>query len=185
MGLAPGPSCAEESERGARRPGDGEGDKADEQIELARVGESGVLEVEAAGLGVAKETFDGPAPAVGGERLPGGAVGGDDDPLAGLEPLGGEAEAVAAALSAGAEPAAEDLGAPAPVQAGVEGEFMALPGGDAQVAAQADGEGDVVFTEKIGLVAADELPVGEQEPDGGEIEEPEVAAHQRDPLAAA
>ncbi len=160
MGLSLGPSGAEEVKRGARGPGEGEGDEAHQEAELARVGEAGVLEVEAAGLGVAEETFDGPAPAIGGERLTGSAVGGDDQPLAGLEPLGGEAEAVAATAPAGAEPAAEMLGAQAPVQAGVEAEFMALPGGDAQVAAQADGEGDVVFAEKIDPVAAPRLRGG-------------------------
>ena len=90
MGLSLGPAGAEEAQRGARGPGEGEGDEAHQEAELARVAEAGVLEVEAAGLGVAKETFDGPAPAVGRERQPGRAVGGDDEPLAALEPLGGE-----------------------------------------------------------------------------------------------
>ncbi len=150
MGFSPWPFCAEEVARGACRPGDGQRDQAHEQIELFRVGEAGVLEVEAAGLGVAEQTFDGPALAVGVEGEAGPGIGGEDQPLAIAEGLGDEAETVAATVPAGAEPAGENLGAQAPVQAGVEGELMALPGGDAQVATQADGEGDVVFTQEIG-----------------------------------
>ncbi len=54
MGLAPWPSGAEEVARGAGRPGDGQRDEAHQEAELLRVGEAGVLEVEAAGLGVAE-----------------------------------------------------------------------------------------------------------------------------------
>ena len=61
MSLALWPFCAEEVAGGSGRPGEGEGDEAHQQVELARVGEAGVLKVEATGLGVAEETLDGPA----------------------------------------------------------------------------------------------------------------------------
>jgi hypothetical protein len=44
--------------------------RATREVELLGVGEAGVLEVEAAGLGVAEEALDRPAFAVGGEGCP-------------------------------------------------------------------------------------------------------------------
>ena len=133
----------------------------------------------------AEQTFDGPALGVGDEGEAGSGVGGDDQPLAGLEALGGEAQGVASAARASAEPAGQHLGAATPVEAGIEREFMALCRGDAQVAAQADGEGDIVFTQEIGPSPAEKLPVGKQQPDAQYIEKPGEAAHQRDALVGA
>jgi len=160
VGLALWPSGAEEVAGGACRPGDGPRDEAHQQVGLARVGETGVLEVEAPGFGISKEALDGPSLAVCVERLAGRLVGGDDEPLTARERFGGEAEAVASALSAGAEPAAEVLAPPAPVQAGLQREFVAILGCDAQVATQANGEGDVVFTQEIGPCMAPRLRGG-------------------------
>ena len=124
MSLALWPLGAEEVASGAGRPGEGEGDEAHQQVELARVGEAGVLEVEAPGFGISKETLDGPSLAICVERPTGRLVGGDDEPLTARERFGGEAEAVASAPGAGAEPAGEVLAPPAPVEAGVEREFV-------------------------------------------------------------
>ncbi len=164
MGLPPWPAGAEEVAGGAGRPGGGQRDEAHQQVELARVGEAGVLEVEAAGLGVAEQTLDGPALAVGVAGGAGLGIGGEDQPLAPPitvpEGLGDEAQAVAPMVFAGAEPTGKHLGALAPVEAVVEGEFMTILGSDAQVTAQADGEGDVVFTQEIGPGMAPRLRGG-------------------------
>ena len=66
MGLAGWGVLAEAGSGGADGPGDGEGLERGEEMQLGRVGEAGVLEIQAAGLGVAEERFNGPAFAVGG-----------------------------------------------------------------------------------------------------------------------
>ena len=65
--FAGGGLAARQDRGGLGSPGDREGDEAEEQVELAGGDEPGVLEVEAAGLGVAEEAFDGPALAVSRE----------------------------------------------------------------------------------------------------------------------
>ena len=89
--LAGGLASSEEVGGGAAGPGQGEGDEGHQQIELAGVGQARVLEVEAAGLGVAEEAFDGPAFAIGRQRGARRDVGDDDQPFV-LQPLGGEGE---------------------------------------------------------------------------------------------
>ena len=75
--FAGGCVAPDEDRGGLGGPGDRESDEAEEQGELAG-GEPGVLEIEAAGFGVAEEAFDGPALAVGREGGAGRGVGGDD-----------------------------------------------------------------------------------------------------------
>ncbi|PKP63288.1 MAG: hypothetical protein CVT86_05630 [Alphaproteobacteria bacterium HGW-Alphaproteobacteria-8] len=56
----------------ASGPDDGERRQRHEQGELAGVGETGVLDVQAAGLRGAEQAFDRPAFAIGGEGLAAG-----------------------------------------------------------------------------------------------------------------
>ncbi len=53
---------------GAASPGNGQRDKRHEQAELARISQAGVLDVEAAGLGIAEDALDRPPFAVGPQR---------------------------------------------------------------------------------------------------------------------
>ena len=95
--------------------------------EPAGAGEAGVLEVEAAGLGVGEEALDRPALAVGVEGGARRQVGDDDQPLV-LEPPGGEAEEGGAAgegLVAGAHAGMEEAGAAGAAEPGVKGELVA------------------------------------------------------------
>ena len=175
-------AAAVEIDGGAPGPDEGEGHEGHQQVELARVGEAGVLEVEAAGLGVAEHALDGPALAVGGERGAGRQVGDDDQPL-GREALDGEVElrgGLGVLAAVGPEPGAERPGLPGAAQAGEQRELAAVRGDDAQVLAQPDGEGDIVLVEEFQPVGADELPVGQQLADGRGREMGEIALDQRD-----
>lgn len=66
---------------GATSPGNGQRDKRHEQAELARICQAGVLDVEAAGLGVAEEALDRPAFAVGSQRCLRLDIGCHDQPF--------------------------------------------------------------------------------------------------------
>jgi tartrate dehydrogenase/decarboxylase / D-malate dehydrogenase len=80
------------------------------------------------------------------------------------------------------EATAEESGPSAAPQMG--GEPQVTPGFDGlAVAAPADGERDAVLTKELAPFRPDELAVGEQEPDGPRVEQPQVAPHQRDPLS--
>jgi hypothetical protein len=94
---------------------------------------------------------------------------------------GGEVEDRPVGGAIGPEAGAEDAGPVAVAQAGEEGEFGAVLGDHAQVVAQADRERDVVIVEECQPLRADELPVGEKEPDCRGREVRQIAPHQRDP----
>ena len=165
-------------------PGDREGDEAEEQIELARGDEAGVLEVEAAGLGVAEETFDGPTLTVGREGGAGRGVGGDDEEFAALEASRREVQPKRTGGIAASQRGAERVDAAAFSQPRAQREAAAVLGGDDHLLLHADREGKVVFLEEIHPFEPDELPVRKQQPDACRPEDRQVAPHQRDPLAA-
>ena len=80
MALARRCALAEVVRGGASGPAEGARDEGHEQSGFARVGEGRALKIEAAGLGIAEQTFDRPTLSVG---LNGGArcnVGQDDQP---------------------------------------------------------------------------------------------------------
>ncbi len=167
MGFALGGSLPEQVRGGPPGPDDGESDKRHQEGELARVGDAGILKVEASGLGVAEQAFDGPSLAVGGQRLSGRDVGDHDQPFA-VETLGGEVQERRVAglcIFAGADTGLEELGAPGEAEPGEEREITAVLGGDTQVLAQADREGNVVIVQEFKPLGTDELAIRQQEPD--------------------
>ena len=120
--------ASEEDRGGPRGPGEGEGDEGDEQVELSGHDEAGVLEIEAAGLGVSEEAFDGPALAVGREGGAGRGVGGDDEEGPVVETPGGEVKPQGSpglAAGVGAEGGADGADAAALAQERTEGEAAA------------------------------------------------------------
>jgi len=56
---------------GAAGPCDGERHDGEQGVQLSGIGDMGILDVEAAALGIGKEAFDGPALAIEPERTPG------------------------------------------------------------------------------------------------------------------
>lgn len=72
-------------------PGDGQGQDSGERVDLGGMGQAGVFEVEAAGLGVAEQTFDAPASPVDLKRPPRlDGVGHHQQPFAAGQALGGQ-----------------------------------------------------------------------------------------------
>src|SRR5690606_11752090 len=113
---------------GTPGPGDGECDKRHEQCELARTGEAGVLDVEAAGFGVTEHGFDGPAFAIAGQPPPRGEIGDDDQPFI-AKALGGKVEercVLGRGVLAGAEARLKETGAPGAAKPGSEGKIAAV-----------------------------------------------------------
>ena len=167
--------CGGEHGRGGGAgPGEGEGDEGEQ------------------------EALDRPALAVGLERGAGGGVGDGDEQLAVREALGGEVQERVPARRLSplieAQPGAEHARPPAQPEAGEQRQLVAFLGGDVEpkvrlrrneVLLQADGEGDIVFAQEFHPLATDELPVGQQQPDGGDLEDREVAPDQRDALRGA
>ena len=92
---------AEAGSGGADRPCDGQRDERGEQVQLGRVGQAGILKIQAARFGIAEQRLDGLSLPVGGQRVVAGAVGGDDDPVTipGLE--GGEVQGPGHAVERG------------------------------------------------------------------------------------
>ena len=152
-------------------------------VRACRVGDAGVLDVEAAGLGVAEHAFDRPAFAIGGQRPARGDVGDDDQPFV-AEALRGEGEerrVVSLRILARAETCLEEAGAPGSAEPGEQREIAAVLGRDPQVLAQADREGDIGIVEKFDPVGPDELSIREQQPDARSREMREIPPQQRDP----
>lgn len=103
MGLSADRGLAHDAGCAAIGPCECEGDDDEQGCELVGIGDVGILNVEAAGLGVcvraaglALEAFDAPAPTVEIERVPLNAadVGGDDECLAAADAFGFDAQAV-------------------------------------------------------------------------------------------
>ena len=126
--FAGGGLAARQDRGGLGSPGDREGDEAEEQVELAGGDEPGVLEVEAAGLGVAEEALDGPALAVSREGGAGRGVGGDDEERAVVETPGGEVQPQGTAGLVVAESGAERADPAALAQERAEGEAATVLG---------------------------------------------------------
>jgi hypothetical protein len=153
---------------GTAGPGNGQCDKRHEQTELARIGQAGVLDIEAAGLCVAEQAFDRPTFAVGPQRDLRLDIGDHDQPLV-LERLGGDGQQwriACGGVFARAETGSEDPASPSLAQSDPQGQVMPLRGGDAEIVSDADGKGDIVFTQEFHPVSACEFPVGQQHTDG-------------------
>ena len=75
-----GPALGDD--RGGIGPGHGESDDDEQGIELVGVGETGILDVEAACFAVTEQAFDLPSFTVGFEGLEGRPIGGDDEAFA-------------------------------------------------------------------------------------------------------
>ena len=76
-------------------PCDGERDDDEQGRELVGIGDVGVFDVEATGLCIREHAFDPPSPAVEVEAAPAVTeAGGDDEQLASLDALGGDAQSV-------------------------------------------------------------------------------------------
>ena len=87
-------------------PCDGECDDDQQGGELAGIRDVGVLDVQATGLGVRKQTFDPPSLAVEIEAAPAVIkIGGDDEQLAILDTLCGKTEPVGGRCLHAAQPA--------------------------------------------------------------------------------
>ena len=113
-------------------PGDGQGNKCHQEAELTGLSQARVLEVEAAGLGVAEQAFDSPPLAVGFQSSTRGNIGRDDEPFI-TKPLCGEIEERCIAcrdVLAGADPGAEGPAASGAVKARAQGQVVPVLGGD-------------------------------------------------------
>jgi len=121
--------------------------------------------------------------AAGGEGLVRGDIGDDDQPF-GPGALRGEVEkrrVVGLRVLARAETRLEEAGAPGPVEPGEQREIATLFGGDAQILAHADREGDIGIVEEFDPIGADELAIRQQKPDARGREMREMTPQQRDP----
>lgn len=174
--------ASDQQRGGLGRPGHRKGDESKEQVDLAGRDEPCVLEVEAAGLGIAKETFDGPAFAVGGKCGTGGCVGSDDEEFAALETSCGEVQPELAGRIAAAQGGADRADPAAFAQQRAQGEAAAVLGGQDDLLLHADGEGDVVFVQETHPFEPDKLAIRQQKPDAGAAEDRQIAPHQRNAL---
>lgn len=173
---------AHDPRRTAIGPGDGESYDNEEGAELCWIGDVGVLNVEAACLGVRKETFHVPSPAVEVEAARAVVeIGCDNQQFAVPDALRGELQFAFRDRFHAAEPA-RPCSAAVLSQEGGEIAHTPVFALEPHVFLEADHEGDVVFIQEFDPLRADELPIRQDRLDRGRAEEAHVHFHQIDPL---
>lgn len=162
-------------------PCKGQRHHGDEQMQFFGLGEPGVLHVEAAGLGVAEQTFDLPALPVNGKGGFRFAIGSHDDHGAVVAASGDERHRVGI-CSAHAGEASLVVGQLAArllafCQGGKRG-FATIIEDDSEVFLDPYGKRDVVSQQELEPAIADELAVGKQGVDRACAENIQIACHQ-------
>jgi hypothetical protein len=163
-------------------PRDGECDDDEQGGDLVRVGNMGVLDIEATGLCVGEQAFDPPPLAIEVQAAHAlTEIGGDDEQLGPLDAFCRDAQLVGWDRVHAVQPPLPRA-APGFAQQAAELAQTTVREADLHVLAQADGERDIVFTQEFQPPGTYELPVCQQRPDGRRSEKAQIALQQRDAL---